>query len=291
MGKHGIGSHGSHSHSHLNNHNHAGGFSHNNHHSHIGHNNNQRQTKSSGFKNYNNPFQPDPDEVPESDANTFVLLYDPIHRGYDASAYDPSFADQNISKAEVDAFVGELNVVSTDDASSANCQKWLLPVIMVLCFGGILGATIGILTNLEQRVEVTDPLTGKVAYASKGIPITTAIVLVVVIDAILIACMIFSSICFRRCAAERLTNRRDAIMKVIDKYQPQFNAKNITIRAPSSGGYIALAKTGMPGVSAPPQAQMLMNNPALGGFGAGGQGMTPMVTPVLPPGFANPSDS
>ena len=312
MGKHGIGgghSHG-HSHSHINNHSHVGAFSNHHHgvmggHSAFGHSafghttpfstfGQHHHTRSTGFsrgfRHYNNPFQSELNSIPQSDANTHIIRYNPLIRGYDASAYDPSFSDQNVSKAEVDAFVGELNSISGVAVSSCSCYTWLPPIIMLLCFGGIFGATIGILMNLEELAVVTDPKTGSLSYQKKGIPVTTVIILVVIIDACLIACMIVSSMCFSRCAAKRLTGRRDALMKVVDKYQPQFNAKNITIRMPPLGAYIALAKTGMPGVTASPETQMLLGNPALGGLGAGGQGMIPLATPALPPGFANPSN-
>ena len=257
---------------------------HQHHGAHYGHHHHHHHTGSysrGGARNYNY-FQMELDSTPQSNATNHVIRYSRETNGFDASSYNPSFCDNNVSQFDVGLFVQEINALSETPVSNCNWFAFLHPLIMVLSVGGIIGVSLGILLNLEKRVAVYNKTTKQTTYESKGgIPLVAGIVSVILIDLALFALLIVSSICFNKCSMQRLTKRRNAIMQVVDKYQPQFNSKNVFIRLPTYGAYITLEYKGKPAVAIaeplqPQGIQMMLMN--VGEMGIQQKG-------VLPPGF------
>ena len=225
-----------------------------------------------------NFFQLELNTMPQSGMTGYYFPFNYELAGYDMSSYNSSYSDNTISQHEVAGFINEINALPETPVSTCNCLSCLLALILPLCIFGMVGATLGIMLNLQRSTYVYNPTTGTSSYQTTGIPLTTAIISVVVIDVTLIAVLVTSIVCINKHTIQKALARKNAITQVINKYQPQFDAKNVILRLSTHGAYIAMEfkwralNAGMLQLQA---AQMLLGGQ---GFFAmpGGMGMQPV---------------
>ena len=184
-------------------------------------------------------FKMDLSTMPQSGMTGYYFPYNQALNGYDTSSYNSSYSENTISQAEVVALINEVNSLPETPVSRCSFLSWMQCLLSFICMAGVTGCSLGIMVSLERTKVVQNP-NGTYSTVHEGIPTATGIIIMAVIDIALIAATTIAYKCIGKCIVQKALARKNAINQVVMKYQPQFYAKNSTLRLSTHGAYIAL---------------------------------------------------